>query len=271
MQTVYVEFFRNIPPLVIIIFFGFAVFTFGPFPIFSESWELKVPGTVNNFLIVNNDRWGIPGFTQVGDLLLFYVVLVVGVIAAIVVWRRRTKNFERTGQPHHRVLWVFAVLLVALVVAYFVSGQAVEMSWPVISENRRRVDGGFIANWGWMSVTIALGLYTASHLGEIIRGSILAVHRGQSEAGKCPRTVIVPEIPIRNPSPGHPDRLAAHDQPIPQLGQEHIFGYCGWLRRDNCSDADVSRERETGLPIFPNRDGGLPHVLVDDFAHAQHR
>jgi len=185
LATFYVEFFRNIPPLVIIIFFGFAVFTFGPFPIFSESWELKVPGTVNSFLIINNDRWGIPGFTQVGDLLLFYVVLVIGVIAAIVVWRRRTKNFERTGQPHHRVLWAFAVLLVALVVAYFVSGQAVEMSWPVISENRRRVDGGFIANWGWMSVTIALGLYTASHLGEIIRGSILAVHRGQSEAGNA--------------------------------------------------------------------------------------
>lgn len=185
LATFYVEFFRNIPPLVIIIFFGFAVFTFGPFPIFSESWELKIPGTVNSFLIVNNDRWGIPGVSQIGDLLVFYVVLAVALIAAIWVWRRRTKNFEHTGQPHHRVLWSLGVLLLGLIVAYFASGQAIEISWPVISENRRRIDGGFIANWGWMSVTIALGLYTASHLGEIIRGSILAVHRGQSEAGNA--------------------------------------------------------------------------------------
>jgi general L-amino acid transport system permease protein len=185
LATLYVELFRNIPPLVIIIFFGAAVFTAGPFPIFSESWEFNFPATDNSLLIVNNDRWGIPGFTQTSNLLLFYVVIAIGVIGAIWVWRRRTKNFERTGQPHHRILWSLGVLLLALIVAYFVAGQPLEISWPVISENRRRIDGGFIINWGWMSVTVALGLYTASHLGEIIRGSILAVHRGQSEAGNA--------------------------------------------------------------------------------------
>jgi general L-amino acid transport system permease protein len=183
--TFYVEFFRNIPPLVIIIFFGFAVFTFGPFPIFSESWELKVPGTVNNFLIINNDRWGVPGFTATGSLVLFWVILGAGVVLAAYMWRRRTKHFERTGQPHRRVLWFTGVVVVSLAIAYFASGQPLDMSWPVISENRRRVDGGFIANWGWMSVTFALGFYTASHLAEIIRGSILAVHQGQSEAGNA--------------------------------------------------------------------------------------
>ncbi len=185
LATFYVELFRNIPPLVIIIFFGAAVFTAGPFPIFSESWEFNFPATDNNLLIVNNDRWGIPGFTQTSNLLLFYVVIAIGVIGAIWVWRRRTKNFERTGQPHHRVVWSLGVLLLALIVAYFAAGQPLEISWPVISGNRRRIDGGFIINWGWMSVTIALGLYTASRLGEIIRGSILAVHRGQSEAGNA--------------------------------------------------------------------------------------
>jgi general L-amino acid transport system permease protein len=183
--TFYVEFFRNIPPLVIIIFFGFAVFTFGPFPIFSESWELKVPGTVNNFLIINNDRWGVPGFTATGSLVLFWVILGAGVVLAAYMWRRRTKHFERTGQPHRRVLWFTGVVVVSLAIAYFASGQPLDMSWPVISENRRRVDGGFIANWGWMSVTFALGFYTASHLAEIIRGSILAVHQGQSEAANA--------------------------------------------------------------------------------------
>ena len=185
LSTFYVEFFRNIPPLVIIVFFGFAIFTFGAFPIFSESWEFKLPGTENNFLIVNKDKWGVPGFAGSGNLGVFWVIAAIGVIAAVFVGLWRTRRFERTGEPHHRVLWFLGVVLVSLILAYFVSGQPFELSWPVISENRRRVDGGFIINWGFMSVTIALGLYTASHIGEIIRGSILAVPRGQSEAANA--------------------------------------------------------------------------------------
>lgn len=185
LATFYVEFFRNIPPLVIIIFVGFAVFTFGPFPIFAESWEFKFPGTSDNLLIVNNDRWGIPGFTRVDSLTLFYVVLALTVVVGVLVWRWRTRVFEQTGQPHRRVLWFLLVLVVGLVIAYFIAGQPLEMSWPVISENRRRIDGGFIVNWGFMAITVALGLYTASHIGEIIRGSILAVPHGQSEAANA--------------------------------------------------------------------------------------
>lgn len=185
LATVYVEFFRNIPPLVIIIFFGAAVFTAGPFPILSQSWEINFPATDNNLLIINNDKWGIPGFTSTGSLVVFWAILIIGVVVAAYVWRRRTKFFEQTGQPHHRVLWFTGVVLASLVLAYFVTGQPFDMSWPVISENRRRIDGGFIVNWGFMSIAGALGLYTASHIGEIIRGSILAVPNGQSEAANA--------------------------------------------------------------------------------------
>jgi general L-amino acid transport system permease protein len=185
LATLYVEIIRNIPPLVIIIFFGFAVFFYGPFPLFAESWEFTVPGTANNFLILNKDRWGIPGFTEVGNLTLFWIVLLVGVVAAVLVWRWRTKTFERTGQPHHRVLWFFGVVVISIVAGYLIAGTPFEMSWPSISENLRVLEGGFAINWGFISVTIALGMYTASHIGEILRGSILAVHTGQGEAANA--------------------------------------------------------------------------------------
>lgn len=183
LATVYVEFFRNIPPLVIIIFFGSALFTFGPFPILAESWEAGSGADV--VFLINNDRWGVPGVTQVGDLVVFYVVVAVGVIAGLFAWRWRTKVFETTGAPHHRVLWFIGIVALAVLTAYLVSGQPLEMSWPGLSENRRRIEGGFQVNWGFMSITIALGLYTASHIGEIIRGSILAVHGGQAEAANA--------------------------------------------------------------------------------------
>ncbi|HIE22169.1 MAG TPA: hypothetical protein EYP73_06170 [Acidimicrobiia bacterium] len=119
----YVELFRNIPPLVIIIFFGAAVFTNGPLPIFSESWEFKLPGSDTNFLILNNDKWGIPSFTQVGNLGLFYLVLGIGFIVAGFVWRWRTKRFDATGQPQHRVLWFLGVTLAFFIAGYLVTGQ----------------------------------------------------------------------------------------------------------------------------------------------------
>lgn len=183
--TVYVETFRNIPPLVIIIFFVSAVFFFGPFPIFRESWEFNWFGTENVFLILNKDKWGIPGFTQVGNLAAFWIVLAVGVISAWFVWRWRSRRFDRTGQPHHRVLWSIAVILLFVLIGYLATGQPFEISWPSISEDRRLLFGGFGINWGFISVTVALGLYTASHIAEILRGSILAVHGGQSEAASA--------------------------------------------------------------------------------------
>lgn len=185
LATVYVEFFRNIPPLVVIIFFGAAVFTNGPFPLLRESVEVDFFGTDNVFLIVNNDRWGVPGFSGTGALGIFWLILAVGVVVGSLVWRWRTKVFDATGHPHHRVLWFLGVVLVFFLLGFFATGSPFEVSWPMLSENRRRIDGGFEVNWGFMSVMIALGLYTASHIGEILRGSILAVHHGQTEAANA--------------------------------------------------------------------------------------
>ena len=183
LATIYVEIFRNIPPLVIIIFFGFALFFFGPFPILSESWELSLGG--NNLLILNKDRWAVPGILATGGLTVFWMILAVGVVATYIVWRWRTRVFDDTGQPHHRVLWSVGVLLGFFLVGYLATGTPLEMSWPVITEDRRLFQGGFAFNWGFISLTAALGLYTASHIGEIVRGSILAVHGGQSEAANA--------------------------------------------------------------------------------------
>lgn len=180
LSTVYVETFRNIPPLVIILFFGFAIFLFGPFPILAQSWEFSIAG--NNLLILNNDRWAIPGITQTAGMGVFWSILGAGLAGTAVTWIWRTRVFNNTGAPHHRVLWSLGVLLGSFLLAFFVGGTPIEMSWPEISENRRLYVGGFAINWGFISLTAAMGLYTGSHIAEIIRGSILAVHSGQSEA-----------------------------------------------------------------------------------------
>jgi general L-amino acid transport system permease protein len=183
--SVYVEFFRNIPPLVVIVFFAFAVFLYGPLPNLRGSIEVGLPGSANNLLTLSNEEFGVPSLADNGNLALFGVFALIGLMAAFVAWRWRTKVNLDTGEPHHRVLWSMGVLTGILLVGYVVLGEPIRITWPTLGENRRRIVDGFAMNAGFMSVAGALGLYTASHIAEIVRGSILAVSTGQTEAANA--------------------------------------------------------------------------------------
>lgn len=185
LASVYVEFFRNIPPLVIILFFAFAVFLHGPLPNLREGIEVGFPGTSHNLFIFSLEQWGVPSLADTGNLAYFAVVVVGALVVATLVWRWRTRVHDETGDPHHRMVWTLGVLLALLTVAYVLLNEPFRITWPTLSENRRRLIDGFAINAGFISVAGALGLYTASHVAEIVRGSILAVSSGQTEAANA--------------------------------------------------------------------------------------
>lgn len=188
LATLYVETFRNIPPLVIIIFVGVALFTAGPFPLFTPTnppGELTIPGTDSNFLIYSNTRLGFPSIMNDDNSGTFWIVMLIAIVIAAIVWRWRTKVNELTGADHHRVLYSFGAILAIGVIAYFVLGGPVDFSFPAVSESGRKIEGGLATNDGYIALTLALALYTASHIAEIVRGSILAVAKGQNEAANA--------------------------------------------------------------------------------------
>jgi general L-amino acid transport system permease protein len=189
LATLYVEIFRNIPPLVIIIFVGSALFVnnsrLNPFTAASTPNLIKLPGSDNNFMILSRSRLGFPSFVHDQNAGLFWLIMLVGLAVAIGVWRWRTKVNIATGEPHHRVLYSLATLLIFGIGAYAALQAPIKMSWPAVSENGRTIEGGLTTNDAYISLTLALGLYTASHIAEIIRGSILAVNRGQTEAANA--------------------------------------------------------------------------------------
>ena len=202
--SLFVESLRNIPPLVVIIFFGAAMFTFGPLPQFNATnppWQGKLFGSDSNWIIVSKDRWGIPSLAAENNVGVFWLLVLVAAIVALAVWRWRSQRNNTTGEPHHRVLWALGVFAVIVVVCFAALGGPYSWSWPAISESGRRVAGGFSTNSGYMALTLGLGLYTASFVAEIIRGSILAVHKGQTEAamavglksGQRYRHVVLPQ------------------------------------------------------------------------------
>jgi general L-amino acid transport system permease protein len=168
---VYVETLRNIPVLVIILFWWLAVL-------------LRLPpirtGVDWNVIVVSNRGLVGPGLDQTGRLGLFLLIVAAGLAAATAVVFWRTRRFDRTGEPHHRVLWGGGVFLVALVVAFFASGRPFALSLP--DRGELATTGGFRLSPEYAALLIGLTLYTASHIAEIVRGAILSVSRGQTEA-----------------------------------------------------------------------------------------
>ncbi len=181
----YVESLRNIPPLVVIAFCGYALFIYGPFPRFNPTnppWQGKLPGSDSNWIIVSKDRWAIPSLSVDNYGGTFWLLVLVAAIlaGAVAIWRTQRSNL--TGRPHHRVLWSLGVFALIVVGSFIALGGPYSWSWPAVSDSGRRVEGGFSTNSGYMGLTLALGLYHASFVAEIIRGSILAIPKGQTEA-----------------------------------------------------------------------------------------
>ena len=182
MAQIFVEGFRNTPPLVVIVFFSFAVFSFGPLPVFPEALDLRLPGTDSNWVVLSKSRIGIPSLSAERHIGMFWLIVVLGVLVAAGVWVWRSRRHVRTGEPHRRVLWAVGTLAVVVIVAFVALGGPYAWSWPARSENGRRLVSGFGTSAAYLSLTLALALYTASHIAEVVRASILAVPKGQSEA-----------------------------------------------------------------------------------------
>ncbi len=170
----YVEALRNVPVLVIILFWWLAVLLRLPEIGRAVDW---------NVLVISNRGLVGPGLDQTAGLGGFFAAGGLGLAAAAAVGYWRTRRFDRTGEPHHRVLWGAGVVLAFLVIGYVAFGRPFAVSLPERGE--LATTGGFRLSPEYAALLIGLVLYTASHIAEIVRGSILAVPRGQTEAANA--------------------------------------------------------------------------------------
>ncbi|NND73403.1 MAG: ABC transporter permease subunit [Ilumatobacter sp.] len=174
--TVYVEFFRNIPVLLVIV--GTWTIILNAFPPERESW-LPFGGS----FIFNNKRFAGPSIEGGDNFGAFQVVVVIALLVAAAVWIWRSRIFDRTGHPHHRVLYALGSFVAITGVAYLVLSRPFEVTTPEVVD--RVYIGGLKMIMPYAAVMIGLVLYTASHIAEIVRGSILSVPKGQVEAGNA--------------------------------------------------------------------------------------
>jgi general L-amino acid transport system permease protein len=200
--SIFVEALRNVPPLVLVIFFYLAVIAALP-----RIEDSRAVGTV---AIVSNRGIWVAWFTVGEGVRPFGFALIAAALAAIAVARWRTARFDRTGTPHHRLLFGAVTLLAVGAIAWLLLDPPITSSLPV--QDGRLVEGGLWLYPEYLSLLISLVLYAASFIAEIVRGSILAVHRGQTEAadalglsrGHRMRYVILPQaLRIAAPAMGN--------------------------------------------------------------------
>jgi general L-amino acid transport system permease protein len=166
---VYVEFVRNVPLLGILVLFYLAV-VLNVFPGPDDSWELGP-------LAVLNVR-GSSVFWYEGDSWKFVVTVLATLVAGWAVARWRRGVADRTGRPARSGLYALTIGAVVLVVVWVALG----LGATAPELDGRRVTGGITMTPEYFAALAALVTYTASHVAEIVRGSIQAVPRGQGEA-----------------------------------------------------------------------------------------
>ena len=189
--TVYVEVFRNIPPLLVIFFWYLGVLAVLP----GVRDSIGLP--FGSYL--NSRGFFFPRAIMGEGASLIGIALLVAIALSWFVKRQAYRRQMATGE-RFPVLWTSLGLIIGLpLLAFFVTGMPVTLEYPEL--------GTFNLNGGWnvkpefLSLYLALSFYTASFIAEIVRAGILGVSRGQSEAshalglrqGPTLRLVIVPQ------------------------------------------------------------------------------
>jgi general L-amino acid transport system permease protein len=170
--ALYVELLRNLPPLLIIVFVFRALILQLP--------PSRAPITPFGWLVISNLRITVPGFEANQTFAAFRLVIGAALVIAVGVWVWRTRLSDRTGVAHHRVLWSIGLFVSLGVFGFLLLDRPFGLSRPTL--DGRVVTGGFSGLGGYFAVLIALVVYTASHVAEIVRGSLQAVPKGQTEA-----------------------------------------------------------------------------------------
>ena len=191
LATVYVEVFRNIPPLLRILFWYFAVFLTMPLPRNSHN--------IADTFYMSSRGLNMPAAIGTEAFWPFVISVVLAIAAVVLMVRWANKRFEDTGVPFHKFWAAVALLVVIPGICVWLTGSPVHWEMPQLK--------GFNFVGGWvlipelLALTLALTVYTAAFIAEIVRSGIQSVSHGQTEAahslglksGPTLRKVIIPQ------------------------------------------------------------------------------
>ena len=172
MAMVYIEIFRNVPLLLQIMFWYFGVLRNLPVPRQSLS--------LGEFVFLNNRGFMLPAIEAGAGAAWYLLAFMVGVGAFFWFKRRARQVLAATGNIVSVWRPAGSIFMLALLPAYLIAGVPFQLDLPVLRGFNFR--GGISVIPEFVALLLALSLYTASFIAEIVRAGIEAVDNGQREA-----------------------------------------------------------------------------------------
>ena len=183
LAMLFVEIFRNAPLFVQIVLW-YAIVLFGLPTIqnvinIGDFAYLSNRGIAIPWPVPDGGWWGGPDW-----LVGVWVAVLLGAGAAAWQLRRRRQIAEReTGEIRHPNRWAFGLFAALALLSFLLLGGPVSIDRPIVEGTSYAEGMGIFPEFA--ALLLGLTIYTAAFVAEIVRGSIQALPRGQSEAASA--------------------------------------------------------------------------------------
>ncbi|MEA3384397.1 MAG: amino acid ABC transporter permease [Campylobacterota bacterium] len=172
LSLVYVEFFRNIPILLQILFWYNIVLAALPSP--RQSLQLSA----NVFL--NNRGFYVPKPLLESGFVFVTISFIISLAVIYFLRKWAIKRFDETGEEFALLPASIAVIIILPLITYLAAGAPITLDNPAL--RGFNFGGGMSYSPEFLALTFALSIYTATYIAEAVRSGIEAVARGQKEA-----------------------------------------------------------------------------------------
>lgn len=171
----YIEMVRNIPLLLQLFFWYFAVLA--PLPAPRQSLDFF------EIAFLNKRGLSLPAPVAAPSLPLFLVAGALGIAAAILLFRQACRHRVRAGRPAP-VLWILGLLCLSAP-GLVAATQGLPLAWNLPHLAGFNMSGGLAIIPEFVAMAVGMSVYGSAFIAELVRGGIGAVSRGQIEAGRA--------------------------------------------------------------------------------------
>jgi general L-amino acid transport system permease protein len=179
-MTFYIEGFRNVPVLLWIVLMMAIFIENLPAPKAFRGDSATASMYFGDAVAFTNRGFYFPKPELFSGSMVVIIAFLLSVVGVFLFRNWSRKRQEATGEILPNFWISLGILIVPSLVIYFILGRPIGLEYPELKGFNFK--GGIYMRNSLIALTLALALYTAAFIAEIVRAGIMAISKGQSEA-----------------------------------------------------------------------------------------